>query len=80
MSPEYSDGDYVITLKPYLRPYQIDDVVLTNYPGLGLIIKRVTRTDKHEVFLAGDNAKSSFIGWVNVSALLGRVIYHGRKP
>lgn len=87
LSPEYQEGDFVVTVKIplFLRPYQIGDIVVFKHPLYGMMIKQIqqTDTDRGEVFLAGthpDSLDSRRFGWINQASLLGKVIWHVKKP
>lgn len=71
-------------------PYRPGDVLLIRHPTCGRIIKRVTgistahsAADTHYT-LAGDNVthtiSSSEIGSVPMQNIIGKVIFHIRKP
>jgi nickel-type superoxide dismutase maturation protease len=87
LAPEYQEGDFVLIAKiPFLmNRLQTGDVVVFRHPLHGVLIKKVESVskDSDEVFVTGTNANSldsRQFGAVRVSSLLGKVIWHIRKP
>ena len=76
MSPTFTDGDYVLTIKPRsLRP-GLNYVI--KHSDLGQIIKRLERINNGKYLFRGDNPKStptSVIGPVEKSRIIGRVVF-----
>lgn len=87
LSPEYRDGDFVLTTKlpilfGWLKP---GDYVVFEQPRYGVMIKRVTSIDfpLDEIRVAGtdiDSIDSRHFGPISRSTLLGKVIWHIRRP
>ncbi len=77
MSPTLKPGDKVLTLNWFINP-NIEDIVVAKVKGKE-IIKRVAKLKKDQLFLKGDNKKESTdsrtYGWINKSAIFGKVIY-----
>jgi len=87
LAPEYQEGDFVLVTKiPFLMNHlKIDDVVVFNHPLYGVLIKRIesVASDGGEVFVIGTNENSldsRQFGAVQRANLLGKVIWHIRKP
>ena len=87
LSPEYKDGDFVITVKIplFLRfIHQGDIVVFTQIP-YGILVKKVEWVDPilKQVFVVGthtDSIDSRTFGPVPLQNLIGKVIWHIRRP
>ena len=87
MSPEYRDGDYVLTTKipilfDWLKP---GHHVVFQQPRYGVMIKRVASVDRarDEIRVTGtdaDSIDSRHFGPISRAALLGKVIWHIRRP
>lgn len=87
LSPEYREGDYVLAFKvpfrsPRLRP---GDVVVFRTAGLGVLIKRIASvsSDGREAAVRGTHplsTDSGTLGPVRAEQVIGRVIWHIRKP
>ncbi len=89
MSPRYAHGDYVLTFRGVRPRYRPNDIVVVDHPDLGIIVKRVLDTRHRsncqhlELKLTGENPASSspeHIGWQGSERVLGRVIWHVKKP
>jgi nickel-type superoxide dismutase maturation protease len=87
LAPDYQEGDFVVIVKiPFLmRRLHSGDVVVFRHPLYGVLIKKVETLskDRQEVFLTGTHTNSldsRRFGAVRVSSLLGKVIWHIRKP
>ena len=85
--PEYQNGDFVITSKiPVLfGSLRTGDVVVFVHQPYGLLIKRIERVDDTEsrFFVVGTqlhSVDSREFGWINRREILGKVLYHTRKP
>ena len=86
LAPEYQGGDFVLISKiPFLfsSPAR-GDVIAFHQPGYGLLIKRIREiTSDGLLEVAGshpDSVDSRVFGTVRQSDLLGKVIWHIRKP
>lgn len=77
MSPALKPGDKVLTINWFINP-KMEDIVVAKVKGKE-IIKRVAKLKRDQLFLKGDNKKESTdsrtYGWINKSAILGKVIY-----
>lgn len=77
MLPALSPKDKVLTLNWFINP-KAGELVVAKVRGRE-IIKRVAKLKKDQLFLKGDNeiesTDSRTYGWINKSALLGKVIY-----
>lgn len=87
LSPEYQEGDFVLVLKiPFLlRELQKGDIVVFHHPIYGVMIKRVDGFTPHgeELLVVGDHPDSTDsrkIGPIKKEALMGRVLWHLRRP
>ena len=85
--PEYQNGDFVITSKiPVLfGSLSAGDVVVFIRQPYGLLIKRIERVDDAEkrFFVLGtqlNSVDSREFGWIDRRDILGKVLYHTRKP
>ena len=83
MSPDFLPGDFVIVLRhPWQRWHSGDDVVI-NHPQYGITIKRIYGIEENAVHLTGlhpDSVTPREIGIQPIPAILGKVLYHVRKP
>jgi signal peptidase I len=87
LSPEYRDGDFVLITKlpilfGWLKP---GDHVVFEQPPYGVMIKRVRSidTDCNEIQVTGtdiDSIDSRHFGPISQAALLGKVIWHIKRP
>lgn len=86
LAPEYQDGDFVFVSKiPFLfHPASPGDIVAFHQPGYGLLIKRVQQTTpENDLDVGGSRTESidsRVFGPVRRNDLLGKVIWHIRKP
>ncbi len=86
MSPEYHDGDYVVTsrLPLLLGLVKINSVVVFKSEKYGPLIKKVSSIDKKEkrYFFSGSNSISittEEIGAIYQKNIYGSVIFHIKK-
>jgi nickel-type superoxide dismutase maturation protease len=85
--PEYREGDFVLIVKipfSFLR-YQVGDVVVFRHALYGTLIKRVEHIQPQDggLFVVGnhpDSVDSRRFGAVLPQAILGKVIWHVRRP
>ena len=85
--PEYREGDFVLIVKipfSFLR-YQVGDVVVFRHALYGMLIKRVEHIQPQDggLFVVGnhpDSVDSRRFGAVPPQAILGKVIWHVRRP
>ncbi len=86
LEPEYHHGDYVLVarLPGRLASYEPGAAVAFRQPGYGLLIKKVARVDPGGcltvIGLGASSVDSRDFGPVQPEAVLGRVIWHIRKP
>jgi nickel-type superoxide dismutase maturation protease len=87
LSPTYRDGDFVLTSKIpiFFRRLTQGDVLVLRHPIYGTLIKHVHRLgpDAGEIYVAGtqeDSVDSRQFGPVRMKQVLGKVIWHIRKP
>jgi nickel-type superoxide dismutase maturation protease len=87
LSPQYREGDFVLISKiPFLfGALQAGDVVVFRHPLYGLLIKQVREVspDGRELFVVGtqeNSIDSRIFGTISRRSLLGKVIWHLRKP
>lgn len=85
LTPDYQEGDFVLVGKiPFFfaapRPGQ---VIAFHQPGYGLLIKRVERVNDEGLIVTGtrlESIDSRTFGEVRPSDVIGKVIWHIRKP
>ena len=87
LSPEYKDGDFVVSSKipiffNHIRP---GDVVIFGHKEYGVMIKQVgwLKNGGERIFVIGTGSNSidsRGFGLINKSDLIGKVILHIRKP
>jgi len=87
LSPEYQEGDFVLVCRILLlvRAPKSGDVVVFRHPAYGTMIKLVDRVapEGDEIFVVGthdDSVDSRQFGPISRKALLGKVIWHIKKP
>jgi signal peptidase I len=87
LSPEYQEGDFVLVVKIpfFLRSIRPGDVIVFRQIAYGDLIKRVERIDPAAdlLYVKGshpDSQDSRQFGPIPRSDLIGKVIWHLRKP
>jgi len=86
LTPEFQPGDFVLVSKiPFLFvPPSPGDVIAFRQPGYGLLIKRIQNLEPDGgVNVIGNHPESidsRVFGIVRREAILGKVIWHIRKP
>ncbi|MBN1148439.1 MAG: hypothetical protein JXA78_14360 [Anaerolineales bacterium] len=87
LSPDYREGDFVLLLKIpfFLRRLRQGDTVVFRQPYYGVMIKRVEWQSQGGglVYVLGahpDSADSRKFGPVPREDLLGKVVWHIKKP
>ena len=87
LEPVYREGDFVLALKIpfFVRPPRPGEAVIFRHPDYGLMIKQVQSLtpDGEAIFVVGthpDSTDSRKFGPISKDDLLGRVIWHIRKP
>jgi nickel-type superoxide dismutase maturation protease len=85
--PEYREGDFVLIVKiPFLfLHYRAGDVVVFHHALYGTLIKKVAHIQSQDggLFVVGnhpDSVDSRQFGAVLPQAILGKVIWHIRRP
>jgi nickel-type superoxide dismutase maturation protease len=85
--PEYREGDFVLIVKiPFLfLRYQVGDVVVFRHPLYGTLIKKVAHIQPQDggLYVVGnhpDSVDSRQFGAVLPQTILGKVIWHLRRP
>ena len=85
--PQYREGDFVLIVKiPFsILRYQVGDVVVFRHALYGTLIKRVEHIQPQDggLFVVGnhpDSVDSRRFGAVLPQAILGKVIWHIRRP
>ena len=77
MEPSFHDGDYVI-IRKFGTP-RIGDVVVVNYGGRQML-KRIAGINGDKYFVRGDNQIDGKMFSVKRDAIVGKVLFHIRKP
>ena len=87
LMPEYQEGDFVLIGKVpfFLDTIRRGDVVVFRHPLYGMMIKKVSRVvgDGKQIHVIGthkDSVDSRQFGAVEKDALIGKVIWHVRRP
>jgi signal peptidase I len=87
LAPEYQEGDFVLITKiPFFAAqYQPGDVVVFDHPPYGRMIKQVQQAflENRTLFVIGthpDSLDSRHFGPIRVDEILGKVIWHIKKP
>lgn len=85
--PDYRNGDFVITSKIPVRfgALKVGDVVVLVRQPYGLLIKRIERVEAQgkRFFVLGTqlhSVDSREFGLVDRGDILGKVLFHARKP
>ncbi len=85
--PDYEEGDFVLIAKIpfFLNSYRVGDVVVFNHPVFGIMIKKIEQVlaSGNEFFVVGSHERSvdsRQFGAVEKGVILGKVIWHIRKP
>ncbi len=80
MEPNLKQSTTVITFNWYyfLRSPHVNDLVVAKVMER-LVIKRIKKTKKNEVWLEGDNKEASTdsrsFGWIDKKDIMGKVVY-----
>lgn len=87
LTPEYREGDFVIITKIpfFLYQLKVGDVVAFRHPDYGTLIKKVAAISAggDEIFVIGTHehsVDSRHFGTLQRADLMGKVIWHIRKP
>lgn len=87
LNPCYKNGDFVISCKTpiFLDKIYPGDIVVFNHHEFGIMIKKVMHLNKKgtEIFVMGttDNSiDSRQFGFISPREIIGKVIFHIRKP
>lgn len=86
MLPEYKEGDFVIIneIAFFLHHLKKDDVIVFHHPTYGFLIKIIDSVLPEVGFFVSGSHKNSLdsskLGLIPISAVIGRVIWHIRKP
>jgi nickel-type superoxide dismutase maturation protease len=85
--PEYREGDFVLIVKiPFsIFRYHVGDVVVFRHALYGILIKKVERIQAQNggLFVVGfhpDSVDSRQFGAVHPQSILGKVVWHIRRP
>ncbi len=85
--PEFREGDFVVTIKIPLLWFNLraGDIVVFRHPEYGIMIKKVEQftPDGEYLFVVGthpNSVDSRRFGPVSRRDLIGKVIWHVRKP
>lgn len=87
LSPVYRDGDFVLINKIpfFLKKIKKGDIIVFDHKTYGRMIKKVDKValDTGEIYVIGTHAQSvdsREFGPIHKEAVLGKVIWHIRKP
>lgn len=87
LSPDFQDGDFVLILKiPFLfKPIKAGDTIVFKHPSYGTLIKKVDRLDPNgdSIYVLGSHQfslDSRQIGWIEQQNVVGKVIWHVKRP
>jgi signal peptidase I len=87
LSPDYQEGDFVLLLKIpfFLNRVKEGDIIVFKHPYYGDMIKKIERfsPDKEQIYVIGthpDSADSRKFGPILRMDLIGKVIWHIRRP
>lgn len=87
LSPAFREGDFVIVAKIpfFINKINPGDIVVFNHHAHGIMIKKVERVvpEKDEVYVIGtreDSLDSRRFGPISQKAVIGKVIWHIKKP
>jgi phage repressor protein C with HTH and peptisase S24 domain len=87
LMPEYHEGDFVIIRKiPFsTKKYRSGDILIFEHPDYGLMIKELFAVSTSETLLTvhgthPDSIDSRDFGPINASDVMGKVIWHIKKP
>ncbi len=81
MLPTFKEGNEVLTFNWFIN-LKVGDLVVAKLGGKD-IVKRVHKISGRKIYILGDNKNNSTdsqdFGWVDKSAIMGRVIYYGTQ-
>ena len=86
LAPEYQNGDFVLVSKiPFLFiPPSPGDIIAFRQPGYGLLIKRIQNLNPdgglNVIGNQPESVDSRIFGPVRREDMVGKVIWHIRKP
>lgn len=83
MWPDYCHNDYVALGRWRWRALAVGDDVVCNHAEFGLILKRIQHIGPNGLRLTGLNARSTAsgrLGNIQEQAVMGRVLWHVRRP
>jgi nickel-type superoxide dismutase maturation protease len=87
MTPEYKQGDYLLTtsISFVLRSIKSGDIVVFRHPVYGTMVKQVQNVDHQtkEFFVIGTHTNSTdsrHFGPIPENWLTGKVLWHIAKP
>lgn len=83
MWPDYRHNDYVALGRWRWRALAVGDDVVCNHAEFGLILKRIQHIGPAGLWLTGLNlrsAESGRLGNIQEQAVMGRVLWHIRRP
>ena len=87
LAPDFQEGDFVLTVRiPFFSiRYKSGDIVVFDHPAYGRMIKRVQAIspENDTLFVVGSHPNSidsRQFGPIPTQAVLGKVIWHIKKP
>ena len=81
--PDYREGDYVMVVTVPFFPFKGGDTIVFRHPTYGTMIKKITRVDLDGIHVVGshpDSIDSRRFGSIQRRDVVGKVIWHIRKP
>jgi signal peptidase I len=86
MLPEYKEGDFVVIneIPFFIRHLSKNNVIIFSHTEYGILIKKIDSVLPGGGFFVSGTHKNSLdsskLGYIPISAVKGRVIWHIRKP
>ena len=86
MLPEYKEGDFVVIneIPFFLRQLSKGDIVIFNHKFYGTLIKKIDHFLPGEGFFVSGTHENSLdsikLGFISMTSIRGKVIWHIRKP
>jgi phage repressor protein C with HTH and peptisase S24 domain len=81
--PDYKEGDYVMIITLPFFSFKRGDTIVFQHPEYGEMIKHIERLDSDKIQVIGthpNSMDSRRFGPIDPKSVLGKVIWHIRKP